>query len=205
MACHKWEEYDCASLKPSPATITRRYNDPSSPAVGGMGSGRSARVARYLEDGDEAALGIKSYNEVMSEYRDEELPALQELYKHPPSKSEVRSAGLALSSKVLPALSSLDVACSLSDWDKAEAILRSPALSKVLPAAMNTARRGHEATVGMSWGACGGRHCGAFADVEESLGELRARMGLFEEEEARFCIAIARRAVEEVVDEVLLE
>ena len=124
---------------------------------------------------------------------------------HVSSEYETRQAIRQLS-LVLRHLDAIDAAADAYDLDLLTTLLRSPLIKMTLPRSLEALRLSpllpdsrHD-IIGHAWGSCAWRHCGARADAEEALAEIR--VGLLEPEEVRFCTGIARRAVEEVLAEV---
>jgi len=170
-----------------------------------------ARAARYDWDSNEYTVGVRSYNEVMEGYRaqtgftygNRAKGVLKET--HASSEYETRQAARKLS-LVLRHLDAIDAAADNYDLALLTTLLRSPLIKTTLPSSLEALRLSpllpdtrHD-VIGHAWGSCAWRHCGARADVEEALAEIR--VGLLEPEEVRFCTGIVRRAVEEVLAEV---
>lgn len=196
-----YEDYDCSSNKPSPAALTRRFNNPAHPSTRGLASSDPAsRLRRFAYDGDAAALSIPSYNEAMAGYRATTLPLLRSLRARPPAAPELASAQAQVAAS-LRLLSPLSALLRSGDVGGARALLLSPPLSSELDIALSTLRSAAPALVGFPWNACGWRagQCGTHADVQEALGELGKGLGLYDEGEALFCVGVARRALEETL------
>ena len=220
VALSAYEDYDCAHLKPSRATL--RPSWPNNPTDGegalpiwgsatrGMGWGEADRspdlyAARF---GDEqAGRAIPSYNEVMLRHRMERVPmwrgagvpaAVDEL--------AVRASSLALCDAIR-ALASLKTQAKDYDWDGMAVALTAPVLTSDLELATSVLRSARNYldddarrdVVGFDWGSCAWRHCGAAADSQEALAELRNSLGMFEPYECLFALDIVERSLRDML------
>ena len=53
--------------------------------------------------------------------------------------------------------------------------------------------------MGFDWGSCAWRHCGAAADSQEALAELRNSLGMFEPYECLFALDIVERSLRDML------
>lgn len=99
------------------------------------------------------------------------------------------------------------------EWDQMFTILNQPKLTTNLEDACTILRyslvssegklssSSSEASqeIGFPWGSCAWRHCGALADAQESIAELRNALGLYEPFECLFCIDIVERSIRDII------
>ena len=106
----------------------------------------------------------------------------------------------------LRAVLQLKVLAKDYDWDAMAEILDGPVLVSDLERAAATLQSSREylsddarEVIGFDWGACAWRHCGAAADAQESIAELRCRLGLFEPFECLFALDIVERSLRDML------
>ena len=95
------------------------------------------------------------------------------------------------------------------DWDQLRTTINSPTLREelnnacyILKHANNILSSEVRDVVGFDWGSCAWRHCGALADIQESLDELEASLGVLEPYEALFCLDVVERSLRDMIDAV---
>ena len=174
--------------------------------------------AYELQFGDQAGRDIQSYNEIMERHREERVPAWKRDANNRPylshrskdsapaiSESDVKKAVEAVYD-ALRAVLQLKVLANDYDWDAMAEILDGPVLVSDLERAAATLQSSREylsddarEVIGFDWGACAWRHCGAAADAQESIAELRCRLGLFEPFECLFALDIVERSLRDML------
>ena len=173
-----------------------------------------------LQFGEQAGREIESYNEVMERHRRERVPmwkkdrSLKQSYL---SSSIGIDTGTNMSEETakeavvdiynaLRAILTLKILAADYEWDEMSIILDSHTLTNNLERATQTLRSAKpylnedaRETIGFDWGSCAWRHCGAAADAQESLAELKCRLGLFEPFECLFCLDVVERSLRDIV------
>mmetsp|Transcript_28291 Transcript_28291/g.68831 ORF Transcript_28291/g.68831 Transcript_28291/m.68831 type:complete len:491 (+) Transcript_28291:295-1767(+) len=93
------------------------------------------------------------------------------------------------------------------EWEQLRTSINSPTLRDelnnacyILKHANNVLPSEVRDVVGFDWGSCAWRHCGALADIQESLDELEASLGVLEPYEALFCLDVVERSVRDMAD-----
>jgi hypothetical protein len=93
------------------------------------------------------------------------------------------------------------------EWEQLRSTINEPTLRGrlnsacyVLKHASNILSSETRDVVGFDWGSCAWRHCGALADIQESLDELEASLGVLEPFEALFCLDVVERGVRDMID-----
>jgi hypothetical protein len=171
-----------------------------------------------LQFGEQAGRSIQSYNEVMERHRRERVPAWKGDASNRPYLSSRSRGSVATISEAdveeaveavynaLRAVLQLKRLAKDYDWDAMAAILDGPVLVSDLERAAATLQssRGYlsdetRQDIGFDWGSCAWRHCGAAADAQESIAELRCRLGLFEPFECLFCLDIVERSIRDML------
>mmetsp|Transcript_19708 Transcript_19708/g.43878 ORF Transcript_19708/g.43878 Transcript_19708/m.43878 type:complete len:492 (+) Transcript_19708:40-1515(+) len=171
-----------------------------------------------LQFGEQAGRDIESYNEVMEHHRRERVPMWK---KDGTRQSGFPSSNIDVSSNMseetvkdavvdiynaLRAVLTLKVLAIDYGWDEMATVMDSRTLTSNLERATQTLRSAKpyladdaRDTIGFDWGSCAWRHCGAAADAQESLAELKCRLGLFEPFECLFCLDIVERSLRDIV------
>lgn len=224
-----WEDYDVTHLKPNRATLRQSYlattSDDAAPsfigsATKGLAWNEADREAELyeLQFGEQAGRSIQSYNEVMERHRRERVPAWKGDESNRPylsfrnkdsvatvSEADVKKAVAAVYD-ALRAVLKLKVLANDYDWDAMAEILDGPVLVSDLERAAATLQSSRDflsdetrEVIGFDWGACAWRHCGAAADAQESIAELRCRLGLFEPFECLFALDIVERSIRDML------
>ena len=224
-----WEDYDVTHLKPNRATLRQSYlataSDDAVPsfigsATKGLAWNEADREAELyeLQFGEQAGRSIQSYNEVMERHRRERVPAWKGDKSNRPylsfrnkdtvatiSEADVKKAVEAVYD-ALRAVLKLKVLANDYDWDAMAEILDGPVLVSDLERAAATLQSSRDflsdetrEVIGFDWGACAWRHCGAAADAQESIAELRCRLGLFEPFECLFALDIVERSIRDML------
>lgn len=224
-----WEDYDVTHLKPNRATLRQSYlaagSDDLSPsfigsATKGLAWNEADREAELyeLQFGEQAGRSIQSYNEVMERHRSERVPAWKGDKSNRPYLSLRNKDSVATITEVdvkkaveavydaLRAVLKLKVLANDYDWDAMAEILDGPVLVSDLERAAATLQSSRDylsdetrEIIGFDWGACAWRHCGAAADAQESIAELRCRLGLFEPFECLFALDIVERSIRDML------
>jgi hypothetical protein len=88
-------------------------------------------------------------------------------------------------------------------WDDMRRLIRDPILSTQLELSSSVLRRAATSIaardeIGFDWGSCAWRHCGAYADAQESLAELYNLVGVLEPFECRFVLDIVERSLRDI-------
>jgi len=222
-----WEDFDCAELKPGVSSLRRRGRLAGTSTLG-LAAGSSDRAERYAWDGDARAAKIKNYNEIMEEHRDTSVAQWARLAERGRTDGVPYAGGPAEAADVRALAAAVDaidrgvVLAGKRDWDLLVPLLASEALKGGLGRAMESLRAGAAAAakergegravalaaeasadlareIGFQWGSCAWRMCGALADVQEALSEVEAQCGLYEPEEATFCLLVARQGIVDVL------
>lgn len=210
----EWEDVTCSYYLPSRQrtsasllkTEVGNYKWGAS-TVRGMGFGHEER--KMLIQTDDSILdSLPSYNEIMLQHRQVTVPQ----WKLEPTSVTIQSSihTVCLSLQHVWKLQSL---ASDYQWEIIRLQLRSPPLSD-LPSACATLRQikpNNRRTqyqdpysllshvVGMDWGSCAWRHCGALADSQEAIDELEQLLGILEPYEAIFCLDIVERSLRDIL------
>lgn len=171
-----------------------------------------------LQFGEQAGRSIESYNEVMDRHRRERVPAWKGDESNRPylsfrnkdsvatiTEADVKNAVQAVYD-ALRAVLQLKVLANDYDWDAMAKILDGSVLVSDLERAAATLQSSRDylsdatrEVIGFDWGACAWRHCGAAADAQESIAELRCRLGLFEPFECLFALDIVERSIRDML------
>lgn len=219
----KYENYECANLKPQQASLKK--SSVRGLAYGKVNR-IEGKENTDLGESDESLWDIPSYNEIMLKHRDERVPRWR-ADNEKKSTTSINSKELILSSKKqqitdsveclnksLSAVLQLKELANNYDWNEMRAVLNSPTLNENLEMACNILRveldfsrknainldeNNPPNVIGFGWGSCAWRHCGALADTEEALAELKNSLGLFEPFECLFTIDIAERALRDMI------
>ena len=224
-----WEDYDVTHLKPNRATLRQSYlaaaSEDSSPsfigsATKGLAWNEADREAELyeLQFGEQAGRSIQSYNEVMERHRRERVPAWKGDESNRPYLSFRNKDSVATITEedvkkavqdvydALRAVLKLKVLANDYDWGAMAEILDGPVLVSDLERAAATLQSSRDylsdetrEVIGFDWGACAWRHCGAAADAQESIAELRCRLGLFEPFECLFALDIVERSIRDML------
>lgn len=198
----RWEDYDCANLKPS------RFHQVGS--TYGLASNFSDRQRRFAVDNDSNTVDILSYNEVMADYRIDTVAGWEKLKKTSPTRFLIAHHIESLQN----AKRSLVDCLKLSEdynFEEVRKTVYSPVVGSLVSDACDFfvikggdlgLSREERSTIGFNWGSCAWRSnaCGAQADAQEAIGEVKKYVGLLEPFEVNFCLGIAIRSLDEVLD-----
>lgn len=218
----KYENYDCANLKPQQASLKKN-------SVRGLGYGeinrKEGKKDTDVGEGEESLWDVPSYNEIMLKHRTKTVPQWRAEERSQTSNYNMNNFDPASSKrkiqesmkyleKSLYAILELKKLASDYGWDEMRIILNSPDLNENLQIACSVLRveldylqkktsnldeNNPSNVIGFVWGSCAWRHCGALADIEEALAELKNSLGLFEPFECLFTIDIAERALRDII------
>ena len=221
VALCRYEDYDCANLKPNVSSLRPM-------AIYGMGQGRTDRVLDWregnilLSEDDESLVNVPSYNEVMKQHRQERVPSWQRYEQQlqlarlvPPQQQQLShemmddgtiQAAVGDIYNAMDALRQLEKLASDYDWDGMRALIHAPVLQDkldqacaVLQGASSVLSEEARDEIGFHWGSCAWRHCGARADAQEALAELYNLSGVLEPFECDFIVDIAERSLRSIL------
>ena len=170
------ENYDCSYLKPARGTLRRTPVTGSASSVGGMGSSYTDRLNRFNWDENTSTVNIRSYNEIMSSHRSDNVQMWQS--RNSISKSEFERAVLAVGN-AKQSLQKGKKLANKSQWDQLTVLITSPVLNRELSMACSLLQSSSDflsleerAEIGFDWGSCAWRSnaCGAQADAQEAFG-----------------------------------
>ena len=180
-----------------------------------------------MNEKDESLWDIPSYNEVMLQHRSDRVPRWKSGYtKHKNNNDMMLLDAIddefikEAINESLFSLLKLKTLAKDYNWDDMRIILKSQTLNENLEKACSMLRfrllsrqnsslgscsigslgDEHPASIiGFDWGSCAWRHCGALADIQESLAELTNSLGLFEPFECLFVLDIAERSLRDII------
>lgn len=208
-----YENFDCANLKPQQAALKKS-------SVKGLGYGAQDRIegksdSSLVGSKDESLWDVPSYNEVMLNHRIDRVPRWEKQVGRGFSsvgscQTMEEAAGVTYQS--LKIIEDLKTYSKDYNWDEMRDLLNSSTLNENLENACVYLRKNlNDSTtgslvdnnpiseIGFDWGSCAWRHCGALADIQEALAELRNYLGLYEPFECLFVLDIAERSLRDII------
>jgi hypothetical protein len=163
---------------------------------------------------------IRSYNEIMEDHRNQNVPRWRSQYKEevgtnnsPYDDPETIVKAVTVIYRGIQVLDKeLKPAAQDYDWEGLKEGLSSSLWRHDLEVACSTllyAKLRHETDttskaarreeIGLDWGSCAWRHCGALADIQEVVAELYNSVGMLEPYECLFCLDIAERGLRDIL------
>lgn len=224
-----YENYDCANLKPQQASLrrnsveglgygkTNRVEGKMDFPVGDGEDGSLWDVPSYNE------IMLQHRSDTVPRWRkqqDETLPSSSSTSTSTSTSLSISSSTASIENAVdvlyqsLLALLELKLLANDYEWDEMRIVLTSSTLNEDLETACTLLRVAlYDTTnnlgtlvesnpkniIGFDWGSCAWRHCGALADIQEAVAELRNSLGLFEPFECLFAIDIAERSLRDIL------
>ena len=163
--------------------------------VHGLGFGKSERLRLDSTQGA-ATANVPSYNEIGLGQRDQRVP----LWRGTTTPTEQAQAIHTLL-ECYDNLQDLKQYATDYQWTTLRQAFHDTDLWTRQLETAAAVLRPVDPAVGFNWASCAWRHCGALADIQESIDELDALAGVLEPFEALFCLDIVERGIRDILTE----